>query len=102
MRELRLAGESSAIADAVAAADQFACLVPDLVTVCVTCVERVSIDAHDARRDPGKMPAALTASRTSDNHAFEIAIEGHGIAILPHQTPQIVGHVEVFERQHRA
>ena len=36
------------------------------------------------------------------DHAFEIAVEGHRVAALAHQPPQIVGDVEVLEEQHRA
>ena len=48
------------------------------------------------------MPAALPASGAGRDHAFEIAVEGHAVAALPHQPPQIVRDVEILEEQHRA
>ena len=59
MRELRLGDEDAADRHAIAAADQFARLVPHLERMRVAGVERLRIGVHDARRDPGEMPAAL-------------------------------------------
>ena len=64
-------------------------------------VERLRIVAHDAWCNPGEMPSALAAFGATGNHAFEVVINCHGIVDLPHQPPQIVREVEVFEQQQR-
>ena len=42
------------------------------------------------------------AAGASRDHRFEVAVEGHRVAVLAHQPRQVVGDVQVVEEQHRA
>ncbi len=61
--ELRLDDEDAAEHDAIAAADELALLVPHLEGVDITRVVELGIGTHDARRDPGEVPAARARAR---------------------------------------
>src|SRR5450631_3812551 len=99
--ELRLGREAAADRDAIAAGDQLARLIPDLERMRVTGIVGLGIGTHDARRDPGEVPAALAASGAGRDYTVEIAVEGYGVATLPHQPAEIVRDVEILEEQNR-
>ena len=92
--ELRLGKENSAERHAITAADQFAFTIPDFERMHATVFTERGIGAHDARRDPGDVPAALAAAGASRDNALEIAIERDSVVTLAHKLAQPLRHVE--------
>ena len=102
MRKLRFRREGVADRHAVAAAGQFAALVPDFEGMRKAGIEQRGIGAHDPRRDPGEMPAAGALSGAGRDHALEVAVEGHRVAGLAHLPAQPLGKVQFVEEEQRA
>ena len=101
-RELQFGDENAADRHAIAAAGKLALVVPDFEGMREAGVKRLGIDLHDARRDPGDMPAALAVAGAGLDHAVEVAVETDGVVSLPHLPAQPLGDVHRVEEQHRA
>src|SRR6185312_564575 len=101
-RKLRLGHEHATERDAVAAAGQIAALIPHFEAVYEAGVEEFRKGAHDARRNPGQVPAARAFGSASGDHALEVAVESDAVVRLPHLPLEPPGDVQFVEEQQRA
>jgi len=65
-------------------------------------IEQVSIGTHDARRDPGKVPATFAVLGTGSDDRFEVAVKRDRLVVLAHLSMQLLCDVYFVEEKNRA
>ena len=100
MRELGFGEEHAADSNAVAAAGEDAVAIPHLEGVHEPRVVEFRVGAHDARRDPGEVPASFPLASAGLDHTLEVAVERDTIRGVPHQAAQALRDVKLIEEQH--